>query len=408
MKSDRVLILNQFFYPEYVTASTLITQMAEDITASGIGVDVLCGMPKEYLDGSARVPKSETYKGIGIHRVGYLQLSRRSKIGRLLNYFSLIASVMLHFPKMLGYRFIIVNTMPPLLPLLPALMNTFFGSRFIFVCFDLYPELAIRMGAIGRGSLIDRVMHFTNRRVYRRASAIVALGDEMKRYMLSAGLTQDEDRIHVIPNWYDGGERIYREVSTDRAGAFRVVYSGNMGVCQDMDTILHCAEHLKDHTEIEFIFTGHGNKADALKSEAERLGLQNVTFRGFLLGKEYEDMLSSADCFILSLEKGIEGLAVPSKAYSYLAAGRPVLAIIDRSTDISRMLELYACGHTVDNGDVEGMAGHILTMAGDAATHAAMAKNARKLFEEHYRREICTGQYVELIQEMTGTQEKGE
>jgi glycosyltransferase involved in cell wall biosynthesis len=376
MKSDRVLILNQFFYPEYVTASVLITQMAEDLAARGIGVDVLCGMPKEYLEGAQRVPKRETYKGIAIRRVGYLQLSRRSKVGRLLNYFSFIASIALHFPKLLGYRLIVVNTMPPLLPLIPAVMNGLFGRKFAFVCYDLYPELAIRMGAIGRGSLIDRVMRFTNRRVYRRASAVVALGEEMKRYMLSSGLIADEDRVHVIPNWYDGGEEAFRQARRASEGPFNVVYSGNMGVCQDMDTILKCAERLRDRPDIRFIFTGHGNKADALKAEAGRLGLGNVTFHGYLMGREYEEMLASADCFVVSLEKGIEGLAVPSKTYSYLAAGRPVLAIIDRNTDIARMIELYECGFSMDNGDAEGMAGRILEMAEDGAAHARMAGNA--------------------------------
>jgi glycosyltransferase involved in cell wall biosynthesis len=120
------------------------------------------------------------------------------------------------------------------------------------------------------------------------------------------------------------------------------------------------------------------------------------------MGKDFEDMLASADCFLVSLEKGIEGLAVPSKTYSYLAAGRPVLAIIDRDTDISRMLELYECGFTVENGDAEAMAERILEMAGDRAATAEMGKRARRLYEENYKREICTKQYIELFKEVLG------
>lgn len=400
-KQNKVLVLSQFFYPEYVTSSVLVTQMAEDLAAAGLDVEVLCGMPKEYLSGQVRATPKEQYKGMLIRRVGYLQLSRKSTIGRLINYFSLIASVALRWPILLRYECIIVYSLPPLLPLLPALMNTFFHKKFVFVCYDLYPDLAIEMKAISRGSIIDRVMRFTNRRVYCRAQAIVAIGGEMKRYMLSSGLAADAERIHVIPNWYDGSPDQYQPINQTKKGeAFNVIYSGNMGICQDMDTILLCAKALRERPDIRFIFTGHGNKADELKQEASRLGLTNISFYGYLMGREYSDMLSSADCFIVSLEKGMEGLAVPSKSYSYLAAGRPVLAIIDSDTDISRALAEYECGYTITNGDGAGMAEHILAMANDRAGLARMGRNARRLFEEQYTRKLCTRQYVELMREI--------
>jgi glycosyltransferase involved in cell wall biosynthesis len=396
----KILVLSQFFYPEYVTASVLVTQMAEDLAAAGLDVEVLCGMPKEYLEGQVRAPLKEQYNGMLVKRVGYLQLSRKSKIGRLLNYFSLIASMALRWTMFLRYEYIIVYSLPPLLPLLPALMNVFFRKKFVFVCYDLYPDLAIEMNAISRGSAIDRVMKFTNRRVYPRASAIVAIGQEMKRYMLSTGLAKVADNIKVIPNWYDGDPGNYHEMEAGAKDVFSIVYSGNMGICQDMDTILKCAENLRDRKDIRFIFTGHGNKAEDLKDKVLNKGMENVEFRGYLMGQEYSDMLSSADCFIVSLEKGMEGLAVPSKSYSYLAAGRPVLAIIDRDTDISRALEQYRCGYTVENGDGAGMTKRLLEMAADRPAMAQMGRNARRLYEEHYRREICTAKYVDLMREL--------
>jgi glycosyltransferase involved in cell wall biosynthesis len=403
-KRSKILVLSQFFQPEYVTSSVLVTQMAEDLAAAGLDVEVLCGMPKEYLDGQVEAPSKENYKGMLIRRAHYLQLSRKTKIGRLLNYFSLIVSMAWHWPLFFRYEYVIVYTLPPLLPLLPALMNVFFGKKFVFVCYDLYPDLAIQMQAIGRGSAIDKVMRFTNSRAYPRASAIVAIGEEMKQYMLSSGLAMDASRIKVIPNWYDGDPNAYREMDEAKKDCFTVAYSGNMGVCQDMDTILKCAEVLKGRQDIHFVFTGHGNKADSLKQEAERLGLANVEFHGYLMGQEYSNMLNNADCFIVSLEKGMEGLAVPSKTYSYLAAGRPVLAIIDKNTDISRLLKQNNCGFTVENGDGAGMARYILSMAEDHAALTQMGRNARKLYEEQFRREICTTKYVELMENLMNNQ----
>ncbi len=399
-KQGKVLVLSQFFYPEYVTSSMLVTQMAEDLATAGLDVEALCGMPKEYVSGQTKAPRKERHNGVLIRRVGYLQLSRKSRIGRLLNYFSLITSMALRWPLFLQYELVIVYSLPPLLPLLPALMNVLFGKKFVFTCYDLYPDLAIAMQAIGRGSAIDRVMSFTNRLVYPRASAIVAIGTEMKQYMLKSGLARDEAKIRVLPNWYDGEPNIYTEPNDQPKGQFVVAYSGNMGICQDMDTILQCATALRDRSDVHFVFTGHGNKADELQAEANRLGLANVEFHGYLTGKAYTDMLANADCFVVSLERGMEGLAVPSKSYSYLAAGRPVLAIIHPDTDISRDLTLYECGYTIANHDALGMADLILRISSDRTKLAQMGRNARRLYEERYTREACTKGYVELVKEL--------
>jgi len=118
------------------------------------------------------------------------------------------------------------------------------------------------------------------------------------------------------------------------------------------------------------------------------------------MGSGFVDLLNSADCFIVSLERGMEGLAVPSKTYSYLAAGRPVAAVMSRDTDIARQLEQYDAGRTFANGDAAGLAAWIEELAADRGKLARMGENARRLFEEHYRRETCTAQYAALIEKI--------
>lgn len=407
-RKNRILIINQFFHPEYVTAAVLITQLAEDLAASGFSVEVLCGKPKEYLAGTAKVPAEEGYRGMRIRRIRYIQLSRESKIGRILNQFSFIIAVTLRWWNFLCCELIVVNTMPPLLPLIPALMNALFGRRFVFVCYDLYPDLAIRMGAIGRDGLIDRVMCLTNRLTYRRAARIVALGGEMERHMLSTGLVADRERIAVIPNWYDGDPALCTPLDPQPGPVFTVVYSGNMGVCQDMDTIMDCAARLAYREDIRFAFAGHGVKIGQLKERAEQAGLRNVTFHGYLMGNEFTALMHAADCFLLSLEPGIEGLAVPSKTYSYLAAGRPVAAIIAGDTDIAVQLTEYDAGFIVNSGDGEGLARVMEALAADRERQCAMGMNARRLFEERYRREICTGKYVMMIEDLLNESQRSE
>jgi glycosyltransferase involved in cell wall biosynthesis len=103
----------------------------------------------------------------------------------------------------------------------------------------------------------------------------------------------------------------------------------------------------------------------------------------------------------------MEGLAVPSKTYSYLAAGRPVAAVISPNTDIARELMEYGAGAVFRNGDAEGLARWLAALAGDRDRVVKMGANARRLFEERYRRETCTGRYAALIGDILRAERKG-
>ncbi|PTF04405.1 glycosyltransferase WbuB, partial [Staphylococcus equorum] len=97
MNSKNILILCQYFYPEYVSSATLPTQMAEDIASKGMNVDVICGWPYEYSE-SNKIEKKEVYNGIKIRRLKYAQFNNKSKVGRIVNFFSLFFKFLLNIP----------------------------------------------------------------------------------------------------------------------------------------------------------------------------------------------------------------------------------------------------------------------------------------------------------------------
>ena len=406
MKKD-VLILCQYFYPEYVSSAVLPTELAEELVNRGLTVDVLCGYPYEYYDG-ADVAVQETYRGIGIRRVRYSRFDKGRPIARLVNYLSLLLSFTLRFGKFFEYRCIIVYSNPPILPLLPYYVSRWSTTKFVFVAYDIYPDVALKQGIMKQGGFIDRLMRSINRRVYGQASRVVALGKEMRDYMIRTGIAEKPDHIRVIPNWYSGNSLETRDIS---GGEFRylrerwpfiVLYSGNMGTCQDMDTILECMSEFRNRDDILFVFTGHGNKHSYVKDYLRDGGFKNAKVYGFLLGEDYYDVLNMADICLVSLAKGNEGLGVPSKTYGYLAAGKPVLAIMADDTDISRYLKQYGAGGNVRQGDVSGLRTLILRYLEDRELLMQSSKNAKRLFSELYERAKCTEQYYHMIMELLG------
>lgn len=395
-----ILFACQFFYPEYISSAQLPFDTAKALRKVGYSVDVLCGYPREYLDGD-HIPADETVEGIHIHRLKYIQLDRSGFLGRIVNYFSFTFMVLLNLPKLRNYRSIVVYSNPPILPWIASWAKALFGTKLIFVAYDLYPEVATVTKTLGEGNPICRLMNHINRCICRRADRIVALSSEMKSYILGHR-DYPEQAVRVIPNWYaDHGvitsnreNNPFRDVTK---GRFTVSYFGNMGTMQDMQTILEAVRELQNE-DVFFLFAGHGNKMEALKETVQAEGIENIAIYPFLHGQDFQNALAISDCALVTLVQGATGLCVPSKTYSYMMQGIPLLAVMDEG-DIVSDIEAGA-GRWVRNGEGKRLARHIRDMKADPETVGQMRKICLRLYETKYTEEICTQQYVSLFREL--------
>ncbi len=396
-----IVFLCQFFHPEYISSAQLPFDTAKRLQQAGFSVDVVCGYPKEYYSG-APVPKRESLEGLGVRRLSYLQPDRSRRLGRLVNYFSFTLSALWNLPKLRGYRAVLVYSNPPVLPWIAAMAKKLYGCKLVFVCYDLYPELALRTGALKESSLISKVMSHINKAVYTRADRVVALSTEMKAF-ISANRPIEAGKIAVIPNWYrDPGERT-RDLTDNRfasrlAGKFVVSYFGNMGTIQDMDTVLDAIRLLKEDGSVFFLFAGHGNKLQALKEAIAREHLQNALVLDYLHGKDYQDALDISSAALISLRPGTTGLCVPSKTYSYMAEGIPLIAIMEDSDIVSDIRK--GAGVRLANGQPEALAAHIKAMQSNPGTLARMRSQCRALYLQNYTPELCTRKYADLFRDL--------
>ena len=396
-----ILFLCQFFYPEYISSAQLPYDTVLALKEAGFSVGALCGYPQEYLDGSD-IPVREEVDGISIHRLKYIQLDRKGFLGRIVNYFSFTFMVLLHLFEVAKYKAVVVYSNPPILPWIASWARVLFGTRLIFVSYDLYPEVATVTNTLREGNLICRLMNHINKCVYRRADKVVALSSEQRDYILRSRDARPE-QVTVIPNWYhDEGiqprnreNNRFRDTVGDR---FVVSYFGNMGTMQDMKTILGAIRELQGEEDVFFLFAGHGNKMDKLQKIAEEEQLKNIAIFQFLHGQDFRDALAVSDCALVSLEKGATGLCVPSKTYSYMMQGIPLLAIMDEC-DIVRDIESGA-GFWVRNGEAHELAQAIRKLRDDPQKCQAMREQCRRLYLEKYTTEKNTGKYVSLFRQL--------
>lgn len=400
-KSRDILFLCQFFYPEYISSAQLPFDTVRALTNAGFTVDVLCGYPHEYLDGKD-IPVKEEIGGIKIHRLKYIQTGRAGFLGRIINYFSFTFMVLLHILSIAKYKAVVVYSNPPILPWIASWAKVLFGTKLIFVSYDLYPEVATVTNTLREGNIICRLMNHINRCVFHRADSVVALSSEMKEFILNNREIGSE-KVTVIPNWYEDRGELFHDLTDNRfremtAGKYVVSYFGNMGTMQDMDTILGAIRELRDEKDIFFLFAGHGNKMERLKTIVAEEKIPNIVIHDFLHGKDFQDALAISDCALVSLEKGATGLCVPSKTYSYMMQGIPLLAIMDDS-DIVRDIEKGA-GLWVRNGEPEQLAQAIRSLRSDSERQKAMRQICRRIYLENYTTEICTQKYVTLFRQL--------
>lgn len=399
-----VLFLCQYFYPEYVSSATLPYDTAKSLIKAGFSVGAMCGYPKEY-NNEGEVPLEEVYDGIKIKRLKYLQLNRNHFIGRIINYFSFIFSVILRFGYLKKYRSIIVYSNPPILPLIAAWANKLFETKIVFVSYDVYPEIAHITNSISEESFISNVMKFINKIVFKRVNRVVALSSEMKDYLLKNRMSLKKQQVEVIPNWYEDKKisDIFTSYENEMFKDLKpkenliVSYFGNMGICQDLETILDAIRELKNDNSIKFMFAGHGKKMGILRTKIKEEKLQNVIIFDFLHGQDFQDALNISDCFLVSLIDGLTGLAVPSKTYSYMMVGKPIIAIMGKNSDISKDLTENEAGYALEVGEVSELIHAINELQNNSFKRDLMGKNCRKLFLEKYTKEKCTQQYVEMM-----------
>lgn len=342
----------------------------------------------------------ETVEGVEIHRVRYLQLGRKNKLSRLINYVSFLFSIILHFLKFGSYRAVVVYSNPPILLFAATLANWVFGTKLIFVAYDVYPEVAYADGSISPGSVMDSLMKWINRMFYKRATAVVALTEEMRDFLCSHRSVAPE-KVYVIANWAHEERADLRPDSFARfgysEGDFIVSYFGNMGICQDMETLLDCAEILKAKDGIRFLLAGHGSKMQAVRQRIQSCGLHNVQLHEFLVGDDFEQAMAVSSCCVVSLEEGLMGLCAPSKFYSYLQGGKAVLTVAEDGSYLRRETEAEDIGRSCAVGDAQALAMAVRELYADRELCAAMGRRAEELYRSRYAQPLAMARYETLL-----------
>jgi glycosyltransferase involved in cell wall biosynthesis len=329
----RVLILSQYFWPE----TFRITEVATALCNVGCEVLVLTGQPN-YPDGvvfagySACSLGTQKYQGLEVFRVPIAPRGSGSALRLVLNYLSFVFSAAVFGPWALRGRSIdaiLVFAPSPILQAIPAIWLAWIkGASLTTWVQDLWPESLRATGFVKNNALLEAVSHVV-RWIYRKNDVLLVQSEAFEAPVLKmAGDTPV--LYHPNPGDLSFSNPEKFESLVEFSAGFNVVFAGNLGTVQALDTVLQTAIMLRHERDIFFVLIGSGSRSEWLQGEAARLGLENVRFPGRFPPSAMPAIMEKASALLVSLSRNpIMNQTVPSKLQAYLAAGKPIIAALD-------------------------------------------------------------------------------
>ena len=398
----KLSIITQFYPPDYAATGQLIEELAIQLGQLGLPVQVFTGQPS-YAFQKKSAPAIEHSGQVVVKRSRATRIWSKRIRGKALNGLLFCVRSGLHLLKT-GSRgdVLLVTSAPPFLPVLGYLVNKVFGLPYVCLLYDLYPDVAVELNVISRHHWLVRLWDALNCRIWQQAQQVIVLSPSMKD-RVTAKCPEITDKITVIHNWADPNwivpiakHQNWFAKAFNLVDSFTVLYSGNMGHCHDVETILEAVKLLQQEP-VQFVFIGNGVKNQLFQAQVQQLNLRNCQFLPYQNKQNLPYSLTACDLSLVSVSPGMEGLVAPSKLYAALAAARPVAVICEQHSYLRAIVAEAKCGEGFCNGDAAGLAAFILRLAADTQLVQQMGLAGRHYLQGNFTPDLIAKQYSDLL-----------
>jgi glycosyltransferase involved in cell wall biosynthesis len=403
-----IVLLNQAFYPDVVATAQMSKDLADHLVRRGHRVTAVAsrsiyGKSGAVLPNREQIAVPGATSTIEARRVGASIFGKAGIAARIADFilFYVLATWKVLFLKKPDV--VICFTTPPFIALVGLLCSLLRGSKAIYWVMDLYPDLPVACGVMKEQALATRMFESLNRFLLRRSDVAVVLGRCMAERVLAKG--SPAAKVVHIPVWSDLAPPTSASLSSSglrhewNLGESTVVmYSGNLGLGHDAQTMCEALRLLKAEPNLKFIFIGGGKRRQEIEAFIAANDIRNAQYRDYVAREQLNESLALADIHLISLKEGIEGIMVPSKLFGIMAVGKPSIFIGHPGSEISRVLTETDSGITVREGDGAGLAKAIRALAHDGARRTRMGQNASQSLRGRYDVETACRAWTKLIE----------
>ena len=364
----KILIITQVFYPDPVSVSQHLTDLASKLIEEGNEVTVYTSC-YPYEEKNQRYISSEDFNGISIQRLWQSSFGKGSTLKRIIDFltYSFTISIKLLFIKRREFELIIGTTVPPLLSYVGVLVSKIKGIKFLYWVMDLQPELSISSGLIKNNSLT--AMFFTNLGNYiiRNSNIIISLDRFMSEYLYSRGASRGSVKTIAVWPVIDEVYKGYRMSNPFRlensfGNKIVIMYSGNHAYVHQLDTLLETAFILKENSLFLFVFVGGGVRRKDVSEFKEKNKLKNIIQLPFQPRENIHNSLGSSDIQVVILGDGQVGYTHPNKVYGAMYIGKPILYIGPAESHVADLLSDLDGNISVRHGESQILAAKIVNL----------------------------------------------
>ncbi|MCS4301631.1 glycosyltransferase family 4 protein [Chryseobacterium sp. BIGb0232] len=398
----KILIVTQYFYPENFKSN----DMAFELQKRGHEVTVLTGIPNypegEIYDGYGfSENREQIINGVKVIRALLLPRGKGGGIRIFLNYFSWAFFASLKARKLSSrekYDAIIVHEPSPITQFYPALaIKKIHKTPIYFWVMDLWPESLEIAGGV-KNKLVLNFFTKMVQKFYNESEKILITSKGFKKSILEKG--NYEDKIEYFPNWAEdtisSGNLVY--AIPELPDGFKVMFAGNIGEAQDMESIMQAALQLKKNTDIKIILVGDGRKMSFVHDFIKEHSLQETVYTmGRFPVEAMASFFNAADILLVSLKDDpIFNLTVPAKVQAYMSSGKPIMAMLNGEG--AENIKEADCGFTVPAGDGDQLAQRIAEAAQKNKEELnIMGLNGKSFYEKNYKMEECISNLEKII-----------
>lgn len=303
-----------------------------------------------------------------------------------------------------GEDLIYVVSTPPIQGAFAALLKKIKKIPFVYCLQDIFPDSLVNTGLTKKGSLLWKAGRIIENFTYRNADKIIVISKDFKNNLLLKGVPPE--KIVVIYNWVDEkkiiniprDENILIKRYDLNQHMFYITHCGNIGLTQNMDMLLESAKELEHYEDIVFILIGDGSYKEQVESKIRSENIKNIILLPFQPYEDISHVFSLGNVSLVISKPGIGENSVPSKTWSIMSAGRPVLASFDEN-ELKDIIESNACGVFTKSGDKEAFKAAILTLYNDREKCNELGGNGRDFLLKNLSADRSTTAYVELIKQ---------
>jgi glycosyltransferase involved in cell wall biosynthesis len=404
-----------YFEPEQYSSRQAHQDLIGACAAEGINVTVITakpsrGMPEILYHRYKHLRTEFTHEGhVEIRRFPMLRENRHPLLKALR--FLLCQLVQYRMSVRRHADLVIADSTPPTQGFLAALIAKKLNIPFVYWLLDIFPDSLVSAGLIKKGSLLYRIGWKIQAFTYRSADTVIVLSEAFRQKLLTKGVPQN--KLVVIPTWVDtdivkpvprAQNRLFDALELPRDG-FYITYAGNFGATQGLETVLRAASLLKNSPDILFLLFGSGVMEEKLRQLAETLGLTNIRFFPLQPPSRVAEVYSLGDASLVVCKKGASESAVPSKTWSILASGCPVLASFDQNSALCRILSDNSCGICVPPEDAAALAGIIRRLHADTAALRALGDNGRRYVSRAHGITQALEKFILVLKQAAGLTE---